>query len=59
MKGLSAYESLRKDYLAQNPSVSEQELFSACIKFANVTGLILRQRILESQSNQLDSESQK
>jgi hypothetical protein len=49
LKGIHAYERLRREWIAANPDHSEQELLSACITYAKICGLVLRQAIIQQQ----------
>lgn len=48
LRGISAYEKLRSEYIAANQDLNESELLDACIQFAKLTGLTLRQQLLET-----------
>jgi len=49
LKGIAAYETLRREWIAANPEHNELELLQVCIQFARVCGLVLRERVLEMQ----------
>lgn len=48
LRGISAYEKLRAEYIAANEDLNEADLLDACIQFAKMTGLTLRQQLLET-----------
>lgn len=47
LRGISAYELLRGEFIATNPVHTEAELLAACVVFARASGLILREKILQ------------
>ena len=47
LRGILAFEKLRAEFIAANEDLDETALLDACIKFAKMTGLTLRQQILE------------
>ena len=49
VRGISAFERLRDEWIALHPIHSEAELLAVCITFAARCGLILHQKVLEQQ----------
>lgn len=49
LRGITGYENLRQVWLAKNPHATELQTLEACKQFAAVTGLLLREKLLQSQ----------
>lgn len=47
---LAAYEELRIEWLANNPNHSDEQLLEACLNFAKLCGLTLRQNMQKAPS---------
>jgi len=48
LRGISAFERLKAEWICANPSHTESELLAACITFAHACGLILMEKVLEA-----------
>ena len=54
IKGIAAYERLRAEWVNANPEHSELELLTACVSFAKVCGLVLREKLLAYQMQEME-----
>lgn len=55
VRGISAFERLRAEWVCSNPSHTEAELLAACVVFARACGLILREKVLQQQMREVGS----
>lgn len=53
LKGIDGFEKLRTEWIAANPEHSELELLTACIGFAKLCGLALREELLKGYIREL------
>ena len=49
LRGISAFERLRAEWICANPSHTEAELMGACVVFARACGLILLNQLRRGQ----------
>lgn len=54
LRGISAFERLKAEWICANPSHTESELIAACITFARACGLILREKLLEAHRREIE-----
>lgn len=56
LRGITAYEQMRREWIAANPLHNEAELITACIMLARRCGLILREKVLQAHLKALGGE---